>query len=51
MLYTVGNYHAILMKIGKQAKKNMLSSKITEADAYDKNDIALKGQRCMSAKL
>jgi hypothetical protein len=30
----MGNYHAILMKIGKQIKKHMLSSKITEAEVY-----------------
>jgi hypothetical protein len=55
----MGNYHPILMKIGTQINKHMLSSKITEAEAYGKkqqklnvkNDIVLKGQRCMSAKL
>jgi hypothetical protein len=34
--YKVGNYHPILMKIGTQAKKNMLSSKVTKAEAYGK---------------
>jgi hypothetical protein len=55
----MGNYHPSLMKIGTQIKKHMLSSKITEAEAYRKkqqklnitNDIVSKGQRCMSAKL
>jgi hypothetical protein len=28
----MGNYHPILMKIGTQTKKNMLSSKITKAE-------------------
>jgi hypothetical protein len=28
--YKMGNYHPILMKIGTQTKKNMLSSKITK---------------------
>jgi hypothetical protein len=27
--YTMGNYHPILMQIGTQTKKNMLSFKIT----------------------
>jgi hypothetical protein len=30
--YKMGNYHPILMKIGKQNKKNMLTSKITKAE-------------------
>jgi hypothetical protein len=30
--YKMGNYHPILMKIGTQTKKNMLKSKITEAE-------------------
>jgi hypothetical protein len=30
--YKMGNYHPILMKIGTQTKKNMLSSKITKAE-------------------
>jgi hypothetical protein len=34
----MGNYHPILMQIGKQTKKNMLSSKITEAEAYGKKN-------------
>jgi hypothetical protein len=29
--YKMGNYHPILMKVGKQTKKSMLSSKITKA--------------------
>jgi hypothetical protein len=29
--YKVGNYHPILMKIGTQIKKNMLSSNIRKA--------------------
>jgi hypothetical protein len=55
----MGNYHPILMEIGTQTKTGMLSSKVTKAEAYGKkqqklnvkNDIVLKGQRCMSAKL
>jgi 3-methyladenine DNA glycosylase Mpg len=55
----MGNYHPILMKIGTQIKKHMLSSKITEAEAYGKKQQKLnvkkryrfKRQRCMSAKL
>jgi hypothetical protein len=47
------------MKIGTQTKQNMLSSKVIKAEAYGKkqqklnvkNDIVLKRQRCMSAKL
>jgi hypothetical protein len=30
--YKMGNYHLILMKIGTQTEKNMLSLKITEAE-------------------
>jgi hypothetical protein len=30
--YKMGNYHPILMKIGTQTKKNMLSLKITKAE-------------------
>jgi hypothetical protein len=30
--YKMGNYHPILMKIGTQAKKNILSSKFTKAE-------------------
>jgi hypothetical protein len=30
--YKMGNCHPILMKIGKQTKKNILSSKITKAE-------------------
>jgi hypothetical protein len=30
--YKMGNYHPILMKIGTQTKKRMLSSKIAEAE-------------------
>jgi hypothetical protein len=30
----MGNYHPILMKIGTQTKKNMLSSKITKTEVY-----------------
>jgi hypothetical protein len=56
----MGNYHPILMKIGTQTNKIMLSSKITKAEVYGektatinckKNDIILKRQRCMSANL
>jgi hypothetical protein len=32
----MGNYHPILMKIDTQAKKNMLNSKVTKAEAYGK---------------
>jgi hypothetical protein len=57
--YKMGNYHRTLMKIGTQTKTHMLSSKVIEAEAYGKkqqklnvkNDIVLKRQRCMSAKL
>jgi hypothetical protein len=37
--YKMGNYHPILMKIGTQTKKNMLSSKVTKAEAYGKKNI------------
>jgi hypothetical protein len=55
----MGSYHSILMKFGTQTKTGMLSSKVIKAKAYAtkqqkfnvKNDIVLKGQRCMSAKL
>jgi hypothetical protein len=30
----MGNYHPILMKIGTQTEKNMLSLKITKAEVY-----------------
>jgi hypothetical protein len=30
--YKIGNYHPILIKIGKEAEKNMLSSKVTVAE-------------------
>jgi uncharacterized protein with von Willebrand factor type A (vWA) domain len=30
----MGNFHPISMKIGSQTKKNMLSSKIAEAEEY-----------------
>jgi hypothetical protein len=58
--YKMGNYHRTLMKIGTQTKQNMLSAKVIKAEAYGKkkqqklnvkNDIVLKRQRCMSAKL
>jgi hypothetical protein len=32
--YKIGNYHPILMKIGTQAKPDMLSSKITKAEVW-----------------
>jgi hypothetical protein len=32
----MGNYHPISRKIGTQTKKNMLSSKVTKAEAYGK---------------
>jgi hypothetical protein len=32
--YKMGYYHPILMKIGKQTKKSMLSSKIIKAEVY-----------------
>jgi hypothetical protein len=32
--YKMGNYHSILMKIGTQTKKSMLSSKIIKAEVY-----------------
>jgi hypothetical protein len=34
--YKMGNYHPILMKIGTQTKKNLLSLKITEAEVQTK---------------
>jgi hypothetical protein len=34
--YKMGNYHRTLMKIGTQTKQNMLSSKVTKAEAYGK---------------
>jgi uncharacterized protein with von Willebrand factor type A (vWA) domain len=34
--YKMGNYHPILMKIGTQTKKNMLSLKITKAEVQAK---------------
>jgi hypothetical protein len=57
--YKMGNYHRTFMKIGTQTNTDMLSSKVTKAEAYGKkqqklnvkNDIVLKRQRCMSAKL
>jgi hypothetical protein len=58
--YKMGNYHPIFMKFGTQTKQNMLSSEVIKAEAYGKknskklyvkNDIVLKRQRCMSAKL
>jgi hypothetical protein len=32
----MGNYHPISMKIGTQTEKNMLSAKVTKAEAYGK---------------
>jgi hypothetical protein len=34
--YKMGNYHPILMEIGTQTEKNMMSSKVTKSDAYGK---------------
>jgi hypothetical protein len=34
--YKIGNYHSILMKIGTQAKPDMLNSKITKAKVWTK---------------
>jgi hypothetical protein len=34
--YKMGNYHPILMKIGTQTKKHMLSSKITKTEVQAK---------------
>jgi hypothetical protein len=34
--YKMGNYHPILMKIGTQTKKNILSLKITNAKVQTK---------------
>jgi hypothetical protein len=39
----MGNYHPILMKIGTQTKKNMLSLKITKAEVQAKFQ---DGHRC-----
>jgi hypothetical protein len=33
--YKMGNYHPILMQIGTQTKKNMLSLKITIPEVYN----------------
>jgi hypothetical protein len=57
--YKMGNYYRTLMKIGTQTKTDMLSSRVIKAEVYGKkaakinlkNDIVLKRQRCMSAKL
>jgi hypothetical protein len=32
----MGNYHPILMQIGTQTKKNILSSKVTKAEVTDR---------------
>jgi hypothetical protein len=32
----MGNYHPILMKIGTQTKKNIVSSKVTKAEVTDR---------------
>jgi hypothetical protein len=45
--YKMGNYHPILMKIGTQTKKNMLSSKITKAEVYGHFQ---DGRRCYLGK-
>jgi hypothetical protein len=34
--YKMGNYHPILMKIGTQTKKNMLSLEVTKAEVQAK---------------
>jgi hypothetical protein len=57
--YKMDIHHSILMKIGTLTKKNMLSLKVTKAEAYGKkqtklnveNDIVLRRQRCMSVKV
>jgi hypothetical protein len=57
--YKMGNNRPISMKVGTQTKTDMLSSKITKRKCAEKklqklnvkNDIVLKRQRCMSAKL
>jgi hypothetical protein len=57
--YQMGIYHPILLKIGTQTKKQTCvlqksqKRKLTEkaAKIKCKNDIVLKRQRCMSAKL
>jgi hypothetical protein len=38
MLEIQVNYHPILMKVGTQTKKNMLSSKVIKAEAYGKKN-------------
>jgi hypothetical protein len=43
--YKMGNYHPILMKIGTQTKKNMLSSKVTKAEAYRKKNRKIKCEK------
>jgi hypothetical protein len=32
----MGNYHPILMQVGTQTKKNILSSKVTKAEVIDR---------------
>jgi hypothetical protein len=32
----MGNYHPILMQVGTQTKKNILSSKVTKAEVTDR---------------
>jgi hypothetical protein len=58
--YKMGNYHRTLMKIGTQTEQNMLieckshksgSLRQKTAKIKCKNDIVLKRQPCMSAKL
>jgi hypothetical protein len=59
--YEMGNYHRTLMKIGTQTKQNMLIEcknhkcgslrQKKQQKLNVKNDIVLKRQRCMSAKL
>jgi hypothetical protein len=38
----LGNYHPILLQIGTQTKKNMLSSKVIKAEAYGEKTAKIK---------
>jgi hypothetical protein len=57
--YKLGNFLRTFMKMGTHTKQNMLSAIVMKAEAHGKkqlkvnvtNDIILKRQRCVSAKL
>jgi hypothetical protein len=46
--YEIGNSHPILMKIGTQTKKNMLSLKVEKAEAYGKKTAKIKCKKTIS---